>query len=110
MHIQLIEIIRPLGGLVGGTAIGLGFGMVQQTASRRYEQRQRAGTPTTSWAVMPGSMRRVAGLLIALALVQVFCPLLFVNSSQWWVSGGVVAGYGTMLFRQLRQRQLGQGC
>jgi len=36
--------------------------------------------------------------------VQLFCPLLFTNGYQWWVSGGVAAGYGTMLFLQLRQR------
>jgi hypothetical protein len=40
-----------------------------------------------------------------LVLVQLICPLFFVNGSQWWVSGGVVLGYGSILYRQLRQRQ-----
>ena len=106
MQTQLLELVRPVTALVAGTVVGLGFGIVQNNALRRYEARQRAGGLTTGWAVVPGSMRRVAGLLVALALVQLFCPLLFVESSQWWVSGGVVAGYGAMLYRQLRQRQL----
>ena len=106
MQIQFIDLIRPLAALVAGTVVGLGFGIVQNNALRRYEARQRAGRLASGWAVIPGSMRRVAGLLIVLALVQVFCPLLFVASSQWWVSAGVVAGYGALLFRQLRQRQI----
>jgi len=48
-------------------------------------------------------MKRVAYLLVALVLVQIVCPLLFIDGSQWWVSGGVVVGYGALLFRQLRQ-------
>jgi hypothetical protein len=51
---------------------------------------------------MPGSMRRTAYLLVALALVQLVCPLLFTNGCQWWVSGGVVLGYGALLYRGLR--------
>ena len=47
----------------------------------------------------------VLGLMMALVLVQVVCPMLFVNGIQWWVSGGVVLGYGSVLFSQLlRQR------
>jgi hypothetical protein len=49
-------------------------------------------------------VRRVAYLLAALALVQVTFPLLFATGYQWWISGGVLAGYGTVLFLQLRQR------
>jgi hypothetical protein len=41
-------------------------------------------------------------------LVQMICPMLFKDgSTQWWVSGGVVAGYGLMLALQLRQRLSG---
>ena len=52
---------------------------------------------------MPGSMRRTAYLLMALAGVQFVCPLLFTNGCQWWVSAGVVGGYGWALWRKLRQ-------
>ncbi len=57
---------------------------------------------------MPGSMRRVAYLLVALALVQVACPLLFAANCQWWVSAGVAAGYGIVLYGQLRRRLANQ--
>jgi len=101
---QLMDVIRPLVGLAVGTLIGLGFGWVQNLALARNRKRQQSGDLHSGWAVMPGSMSRVAYLLVALVLVQVLCPLLFVNGSQWWVSAGVVAGYGALLFRRLGQR------
>jgi hypothetical protein len=54
---------------------------------------------------MPGSGQRIAYLLIALVIVQFVCPLLFANGVQWWVSGGLAAGYGWSLFQQLRRRR-----
>jgi len=104
MQIQLANIIWSVTGLLGGAVIGVAFGLIQDAAKRRHEKLQQAGKFNNGWAVMPGSMRRVAYLLVALALIQFFCPLLFSNGLQWWVSGGVVGGYGTMLFRQLRQQ------
>lgn len=91
-------------GLLIGTAIGMGFGMLQELAWRRNERLQQSGKLTNGWAVMPGSMRRVAYLLAALAGVQILCPLLFATDCRWWVSGGVLIGYGFLLFRQLQQR------
>ena len=91
-------------GLTAGGLIGLGFGLVQERARQRNERLQDSGKLTNGWAVMPGSGRRVAYLLVALVLVQAVCPLLFNNGTQWWVSGGVVAGYGYLLFCQLRER------
>jgi len=101
---QLIAILRPLAGLLAGAAIGLGFGWMQRLALQRNEKRQQTGNLNSGWAVMPGSMRRVAYLLMALVVVQVSCPLLFVDGTQWWVSGGVVAAYGALLFRQVGLR------
>jgi hypothetical protein len=105
MHIEWIDILRSLAGLVAGGLIGVGFGLIQKLALHRNQRRQQAGDLNSGWAVMPGSMRRVAGLLVALVVVQIFCPLLFTDGVQWWVSGGIVAGYGAMLFRQLRLRR-----
>lgn len=90
--------------LVAGGLIGVSFGLVQQAAWRRHQRLEQSGKFNSGWAVMPGSMRRVAYLLVALALVQILCPLLFTANCQWWVSGGVIAGYGSMLYSQLRQR------
>lgn len=99
------DMFREFIGLAAGAIIGAGFGMVQDAARRRYEKRQQTGQLKTGWAVMPGSGARVAYFLIALVLVQLACPLLFSDGTQWWVSAGVVVGYGGMLFRQLRRRQ-----
>jgi membrane protein YqaA with SNARE-associated domain len=105
MNIQITEVLRCVAALVVGGLIGYAFGTIQQIALRRNEKRQQSGQLNNGWAVMPGSGRRVAYLLVALVLVQIICPLFFVNGSQWWVSGGVVLGYGGILLRQLRQRQ-----
>jgi len=89
--------------LIAGGAIGYAFGLIQDAAARRNQALQATGKLNNGWAVMPGSFRRTGYLLMALALVQFLCPLLFNNGCQWWVSGGVVAGYGWTLYRRLRQ-------
>jgi len=92
---------------IAGAAIGFAFGAVQTAAARRYEKLQLQGKFTSGWAATPGSFRRVAYLLVALALVQFLFPVFFAPGaiSQWCVSAGVVGGYGWTLFRQLRQRR-----
>ncbi|MFA5058820.1 MAG: hypothetical protein WC485_11950 [Opitutaceae bacterium] len=105
METYLINIVRSLLGLILGGCIGLGFGLIQQAALRRHAQLQENGKMKIGWTVMPGSMRRVAYLLIALALVQVISPALFQGGVQWWVSAGVAGGYGGLLLRQLRGRR-----
>ena len=92
--------------LVGGI-IGAAFGMVQNAARRRNEEKQTKGELTSGWAVMPGSGTRVAYFLVALLAIQFICPLLFRDGTQWWVTGGVGIGYGVMLALQIRQRLLG---
>ena len=94
--------------VIAGGAIGYCFGLIQNLALRRNERRQQSGDLNTGWAVMPGSMSRVAYLLIVLVAIQIFCPLLFKEGTQWWVSAGVVLGYGYVLFRRLVQRRTGQ--
>src|SRR5260221_7097183 len=108
MQIQVLDVVRPVIGLIAGGVIGLGFGAVQDIALRRNQKLQQSGNLNNGWAVMPGSMRRVAYLMITLVLVQIVCPLLFEGSTQWWVSAGVAVGYGGMLLRQLRQRPTGK--
>lgn len=104
MEIHVADILRSSVGVLVGVVIGLGFGMIQDAARRRHEKRQQEGKLGSGWSLMPGSGARVAYLLIALVLIQIICPLLFSAGTQWWVSGGLVAGYGWVLFRQLRQR------
>ena len=109
METHLLELLRALLGLILGGAIGLGFGLIQNAAYRRHEKLQTDGKLTNGWTVIPGSAGRVAYLLVALALVQLISPALFAGGSQWWVSGGLVGGYGAVLFRQFRQRRAPAG-
>ena len=98
------QVLLPATALLAGAAIGAGFGKLQEAALRRNQRRQSSGQLKNGWGVMPGSATRVAMLLMVLAVAQVACPLLFTSPTQWWVSGGVLAGYGAMLFHQLRHR------
>jgi len=104
---QMLEILRLIAALMAGGVIGFGFGLIQEKALRRNEQRQQTGQLKSEFSVMSGSMKRVALLMITLLLVQVLCPLLFRNGTQWWVSGGVVVGYGIVLFRRLKLKKSG---
>jgi len=104
MQIHLFDFFRAILGLSSGAVIGYAFGLVQDIAYRRHMRLEKEGKFKNAWAVMPGSGQRVAGLLLALVLVQVVCPLLFVEGTQWLVSGGLVMGYGWTLYTQMRQR------
>ncbi len=109
MGTHLIDLLRSLMGLLLGGTIGLGFGLIQDAAHRRLAKRQENGRLNNGWAVMPGSMTRVAYLLIALVAVQLVSPALFTDGIQWWVSAGVACGYGALLFWQLRRERETRG-
>jgi hypothetical protein len=97
-----------IAALIVGGLIGMAFGQLQNIARHKNEQREAEGKLNSGWSLMPGSGVRVAYLLITLVLIQIICPMLFKNgSTQWWVSSGVVVGYGLMLAIQLRQRLSG---
>ncbi len=106
MESSLFSILLPTTALLAGGVIGLAFGAIQDSAKRRYERLQQQGKFKSGWAATPGSFRRVAYLLVALALVQFLFPMFFAQGgvSQWCVSGGVVIGYGLSLYRELRRR------
>ena len=91
-----------------GLTVGLLFGWIQAAAGRRHERLQSAGRLSSGWALVPGSFRRVAYLLIALVVIQVGCPLMFARF-QWFVSGGLALGYGWTLLQELRRRQTANG-
>ena len=104
MQIHLFDLVRDLVGIAAGGVIGLAFGLLQSAALRHHAELEQNGKLKNGWSLLPGAGARVAYLLVALALVQIVCPLLFTDGGQWIVSGGVVLGYGWTLFRQLRQR------
>ena len=90
---------------LAGGAIGYFFGVIQNRALQRNQKRQQSGELGNGWAVMPGSATRVAYFMVVLVAVQFLCPLLFKDGTQWWVSAGVVMGYGYVLYRRLMQRK-----
>ncbi len=100
MTFELVSIVRWLVGLIAGGMIGAGFGITQEAARRRYERLQHQGRLRSPWGVMAGSGRRAVYFLMVLVLVQIVCPLLFTQGTQWWVSAGVAIGFGVLLFRQ----------
>jgi hypothetical protein len=100
----MTNLLLSTAGFIIGGFIGIAFGAVQNFALHRNEKRQIAGNLKSGWMVMPGSMSRVAFLMLALALVQIGMPMLFQGESQWMVSAGVVLGYGWMLFVQFRRK------
>jgi hypothetical protein len=106
MQIHFVDFLKATAALLAGGLIGYAFGTIQSVALRKIRKLQQNGNLNSAW--MPGSGRRLASLVIALALIQYVCPLLFVNGIQWFVSGGVVLGYGAVLYRQLRERQAGR--
>ena len=100
--------LASIAALVVGGLIGAAFGMLQNVARRKNEEKEARGDFKSGWSLMPGSGARVAYLLLTLVLIQVLCPVLFKDSAtKWWVSGGVGVGYGLMLALQLRQRVQG---
>lgn len=108
MTTQFINMLGAITALIIGGVIGAAFGTLQNFARRKNEQQEREGKLKSGWSLMPGSGARVAYLLVTLVLIQIVCPMLFKGgTTQWWVSAGVVLGYGTMLAVQLRRRLTG---
>jgi uncharacterized BrkB/YihY/UPF0761 family membrane protein len=98
--------LLALGGLAAGAIVGVAFGAIQFAAQRKYELRQRKGQSTGGWIVVPGSFTRVAFLMLALVIVQLCLPSLFLDNMKWMVSVGVVVGYGWTLLQQIRIRKV----
>jgi hypothetical protein len=61
-------------GVVLGVLIGGAYAALQLSALHKNEQRQQQGEPIRVGGMVPGSMTRVALLLMALVLVQVLVP------------------------------------
>jgi hypothetical protein len=91
---------------VAGAMIGYSFGLIQSIAARRHEKLLREGKYKGGLSAVPGTFRRIAYLLVALALVQFLFPVFFAPDglSQWCVAAGVAAGYGLVLYKEMRRR------
>jgi len=71
-------------GLVLGIVIGGTYAWLQLSALRKNEQRQQQGQPIRMGGMVPGSMTRVALLLMALVLVQVVVPNELKTTKFYW--------------------------
>jgi hypothetical protein len=100
----MIHTLLSIFGFIVGGLIGAAFGAIQNSATLRHEKQEAAGGLKSGWALIPGSMRRVAFLMVALVLVQIGMPMLFDGMSQWMVSAGVMLGYGWMLYVEFRRK------
>ncbi|HUJ71118.1 MAG TPA: hypothetical protein VLZ30_02670, partial [Verrucomicrobiae bacterium] len=76
-------------GITLGTLIGGAFAWMQLRAARRNERLQEQHQSPEILRQVPGSMTRVAFLLMALVAVQIFFP----NADKWWLSGALVVAY-----------------
>src|SRR5436309_3435634 len=89
MDVSVILVI-VFGVLIGGVYAGL-----QLSALRKNEQRQREqGAPSVT-GIVPGSMTRVALLLMALVLVEVIVPAQYKTPQFHWalvISVGLAYG------------------
>jgi len=107
MKLEFPEVILLLGGCVVGALVGAAFGFIQTAAQDRYRRLQESGRLHNAATIIPGSMRRIALLLVALVTIQIAFPMLFAKEGmQWLVSAGIVIGYGWTLVRQAPRRQL----
>ncbi|HUI06472.1 MAG TPA: hypothetical protein VL486_05650 [Verrucomicrobiae bacterium] len=87
-------------GITLGTLIGGAFAWMQLRAARRNELLQRQQQSPEILRQVPGSLTRVAFLLMALVAVQVFFP----QADKWCLSGALVVAYGIPFFWRLRDR------
>ena len=103
---NLPDILRITVSFLVGASIGYGFGLLQTAARLQNQVKEAGGQIKSIWRLMPGSGQRVAYLLLTLVLIQIVCPMLFSEGIQWWVSGGLLLGYGytlTLRIVQLRR-------
>jgi hypothetical protein len=105
MNSSIIFSLTSAAALAVGVVIGFLFGVVQNAAlARNRKKLNDKRSHVTPWGAVPGSMSRVAMLLVVLVAVQVCCPMLFSGDVQWLISAGVLLGYGWSFMKKLQQR------
>lgn len=99
----MTNMIITTAALLLGSAVGFGFGALQNAALLRNKKREESGKLRNGWTLIPGAGGRVAVFLLVLVTIQILCPLLFEGPiAQWLVSAGVLLGYGWTLVSKLR--------
>jgi hypothetical protein len=91
-------------GAVLGVFIGGLYAALQLSALRKNEQQQQQGVPVRVGVMVPGSMLRVALLLIALVLVQVLVPNEQKTAKFYWsLTICLAVTYSVPFFWKLKQ-------
>jgi hypothetical protein len=109
MNDSLIQALITIAALAVGGAIGFWFGTIQNAALKKNKEKYESGKLQSGFGVMPGSMSRIAALLIILVIIQVAIPAFFKGNIQWILSAGIVLGYGWTFVKQLRNRSIYRG-
>jgi hypothetical protein len=102
----LVNALIIIGALAIGGAIGYWFGSTQNSAASRNKKKYENGNLKSGWVLMPGSMSRVAMLLVLLVVIQVAIPVFFHGNIEWILSAGIVLGYGWSFIKHMRERSI----
>ena len=87
-------------GLALGALIGMGFAWLQLQALRRNELLDQQRDIPGWLKQVPGSMGRVAFLLITFVLAQVVCP----RANVVWMAAGVAIAYAVPFLLRLKAK------
>jgi hypothetical protein len=85
-------------GVILGVMIGGTFAWLQMLALRRNEMLEKQERLPGFLRLIPGSMGRVAFLLLALVLAQVRFP----GVNLWWLTGSLIVTYAIPFVWRLR--------
>jgi hypothetical protein len=103
---SMVESLLIIAALAVGGAIGFWFGTIQNAALKRNKKKYESGQLKSGLFIMPGSMNRIATLLIILVVIQLAIPQFFHGNIQWILSAGIILGYGWTFVKQLRNRSV----
>ena len=106
MDKETITALISIAAIAVGFAIGFWFGTTQNAALTRNKKKYENGKLKNGIFVMPGSMSRIATLLIILVAIQIAIPMFFQGNVQWIVSAGIILGYGWTFVKQLRNHSV----
>ncbi len=109
MDKSMIMIFISLTAIIVGYVIGFWFGTIQNAALIRNKKKYESGKLKNGFFLMPGSMGRIAMLLIILVVIQFAIPMFFQGNIQWILSAGIILGYGWTFVKQLRNRTIYRG-
>jgi hypothetical protein len=86
-------------GLVIGAVVGGAYAWLHLRSLRRAEAAQKAGQPVGVGRQLPGSLARVAMLMLVLVLLATVPDA---KVSKWWLTGSLMVCYSVPFFWRMR--------